>query len=312
MKHHPLIIAGLVALLLVSCKPIHLYRPESDIYLKLKIYFRTKAAVVEPEQVRVCFYDIQTHAKVNETLLPLEGGFIEIPAGSYDAIAYSLAPQVTKVDGIEARSTLRAYTNETGIMMKVTKSDGGGTQNVSVYQEPDDIYTGRLENMLIPVHSDEDRTLVLEMDMVNLVETWHLEVRHVQGIRNIASTQVYVTGLTPAKYAWDMRVPNVDTAIPFPAQSDVENSCLKATFNIFDRSPSPGVASWLNIIVTDTAGNQFLWVYNVTDQFDNPDNTDHLIIIDDDAMVVPDDPGDVGGFSPIVDEWGTVIIPINI
>lgn len=297
---------------LASCKRIPLYRPESDVYLKLKIFFKTKADIVEPEQIRVCFYDADTHQKTNEALLPLEGGFIDIPAGVYDVIAYSMANQVTKVDGLETRATLRAYTKENGVMMKVTKSDGSGTDNVTVYNEPDDLYTGKLEGIVIPVHSHEDKTLVIEMDMESIVDTWHLEVRHVQGIQNIAKTQAYVTGLTPAKYAWDYRTPNRESAIPFPVKAEVDNSCLKATFNIFGRCPSPGVESWLNLIVTDTAGNQYLWVFKVTDQFDNPDNTEHLIIIDDDAMVIPDNPGDVGGFSPIVDEWGTIIIPIDV
>ena len=311
MKNRVLAVLGLFVLL-ASCKPIPLYDPESDIYLKLKIYFKTKAEIVAPEQVRVNFYDINSHRKMNEALLPLEGGFINIPAGEYDVLAYTMANQVTKVDGIDTRSTLRAYTKEAGVVMKVTKGNGGGTENVTVYLEPDQLYTGKMEQMKIPVHSHGEKTLVIEMDMESIVDTWHLEVRHVKGIQNIASTQAYITGLTPAKYAWDYRVINKDSAIHFPAQSDVENACLKATFNIFGRCPSPGVESWLNLIVTDTAGNQYLWVFKVTDQFDNPDNSEHLIIIDDEAVEVPENPGDVGGFSPVVDDWGTIIIPINV
>ena len=297
---------------LTSCRRIPLYSPESDVYLKLKIYFKTKAEIVEPEQVRVCFYDYESHKKINEVLLPLEGGFVDIPAGVYDVIAYTMANQVTKVDGIDTRATLRAYTRETGVIMKVTKSDGNGTDNVTVFQEPDDLYTGKLEGVVIPVHSPDEKTLVIEMELESIVETWHLEVRNVKGLQNIASMQAYVTGLTPAKYAWDYRKLNRDSAISFPVQKDQDRSYLTATFNIFGRCPSPGVESWLNLIATDTAGNQYLWVFKVTDQFDNPDNTEHLIIIDDEAMAIPDNPGDVGGFSPIVDEWGTVIIPINV
>lgn len=297
----------------ISCKRIPLYEPESGVYLKLKIYFKpTKADVVEPEQVRVYFYDIENHKKVHEALLPLEGGFIDVPAATYDIMAYTLANQVTKIDGIDTRATLRAYTRETGVIMKVTKSDGTGTDNVTVFQEPDDLYTGKLSDVVIPVRSRDEKVLVIEMELRSIVETWHLEVRNVQGIQNIASSQVYVTGLTPAKYAWDYRVLNWDSAISYPAQKDLDRSYLTATFNIFGRCPSPGVESWLNLIVTDTAGNQYLWVFKVTDQFDNPDNTEHMIIIDDDALVIPDNPGNVGGFSPVVDEWGTVIIPINV
>lgn len=297
---------------LVCCKRIPLYRPESDIYLKLQLHIITKSEIVTPEQVRVCFYNATTHEITNETYLPLEGGFVNIPAGTYDVIAYTMANQVTKVDGVDTRATLRAYTNETGVVMKVTKTGSASLENIKVYNEPDHLYTGRLESLLIPVHAPEDKTMVIEMELNPIVETWHLEVRNVKGIENIASTMAYVTGLSPAKYAWDYRLTNADSAIPFAVGSDVENSCLKATFNIFGRCPSPGVESWLNLIATDTAGNQFLWVYKVTDQFDNPDNTEHLIIIDDDAMDVPDNPGDVGGFTPEVDEWGTVIIPINV
>jgi len=311
---------ALLALLLalVSCKRIPLYAPESDVYLKININVQvaihTKADDTPgmPEQIRAIFYSPDTHYKVAEELLPPEGGFVHVPSGTYDLILYSLGNDVTKIDGIDGRSTLRAYTRESGAIMKISKGGADDIRQQTVHYEPDHLYTATKENVVIPVRSEYDQTIVIEVNMETIVDTWTLEVRNIKGAEHISSVLAYLTGLAPAKYAWDYRLQITEpVAISFPLGYNSEKGWLQTDFNIFGRYSIPSNPSYVELLGTDTAGNQYLWVFNVTDQFENPDNTDHLIIIDEEVEF-PDNPGDVGGFVPEVDEWGTIIIPINV
>ena len=193
-KNRPLIILGLLALLTVSCKPILLYRPESDVYLRLHIVLHEEDVseegdeeVKEPEQVRVCFYDIDTHEKVAEDLLPPEGGFVDIPSGEYDIIVYSLGSDYTKMDETMVRGTMRAYTEETGIMVRVTKvTDPFENPNQSVNYEPDYLFAGKAEKVVIPVRSENDQTIVIDIEMHSIVERYTLVIKNLNGAENLS------------------------------------------------------------------------------------------------------------------------------
>ncbi|WP_308761457.1 hypothetical protein [uncultured Bacteroides sp.] len=54
--------------------------------------------------------------------------------------------------------------------------------------------------------------------------------------------------------------------------------------------------------LTNASGDKREYVFDVTDQFDNPDNTDHIIEVSD-PIDVPDSGSDSGGFKPDVDDW---------
>lgn len=62
--------------------------------------------------------------------------------------------------------------------------------------------------------------------------------------------------------------------------------------------------------VTDVDGNRYQWTFDVTDQFDNPENIQHEIIIDE-SIVVPDE-GSNGGFVPTVTDWDGEIVEIPL
>lgn len=319
MKFRSLLFLALMALVF-SCKPIHLFRPEADVYLRLKIVLHEEEVLDEgdevvkmPEQVLVYFYDAETHEKVAEDLLPPEGGFVDIPAGTYDIIVYGLGCDYTKVDGVITRGTVRAYTEETGVQVRVTRvTDPFENPNQSINYEPDYLFVGKAEQVVVPVRSEEERTIVIDIVLRSIVERYTLVIKHLNGAEHLSSMQAYITGLAPAKYLWDGRFPNTQpVAVSYPVRLQAVSGEFHTPFHIFGRFTGPGNESYLDLIATDTAGNKFLWVFNVTDQFDNPDNTRHLIIVDE-QMDIPDNPGDVGGFIPEVDEWGTIIIPINL
>lgn len=317
-----------LCLCLLSCKRIPLYDPQSDVLLKLDLQLNTEVTLNDdidldgnpdlsrkvygtmPQTVRVCFYDTQTHALVTEEFLPPQGGFIDVAAGTYDILVYSLGNEVTRVESTETRAGGRAFTSNVGQTLKVTKSGSTKAMDFNVIYEPDHLFVGRKEAVQIPVHASIDRTVVIEMPMRTLLETYSFEVRNIQGAENIASTDVYITGQASSKYLWDGRYPLTPCAIYFPAVLNVDKGHIYTVFNTFGKIPGIESDVLLNVIVGTTSGGKYQWIFDVTPQFDNPDNTHHEIIIDE-PVVIPED-GSGGGFSAEVHPWESEIIPIEL
>lgn len=333
-----------VFLLLPACKRIPLYDPATDVYLKLDVQLNLAVQVSTdidldlhpelkekvigkmPETVRACFYDPETHKLVSEDYLPSEGGFINLPPGVYDMIIYSLGTENTQIGGTETRAGAYAYTSQTGSKVKVknvSKGDGDDQQDTSpfdpqptiseypVIYEPDHIFVAR-QQIEVPVHSaTEFQTIIIESEAQSVVQTYSLEVKNVVGAGNIQKADVYVTGQIPSRYLWDLHYPNSACAIYFPSVIDEEKGHLFTVFNTFGKYPGMSAEVYLNVLVTTEDGGKYQWVFDVTDQFDNPDNTTHEIIIDE-QVDVPDPGTGGGGFNPTVNEWGTEIIEVPV
>lgn len=320
-----------------SCRRIPLYDPEADVYLKLLIKLNTDVQLNEdldidssptlqekvygsmPERVRACFYDINSHKMVHETFLPAEGGFVNIPAGTYDLIVYSLGTRTTQVKDEDSRAAGYAYTNSANTKVRFASRVGTGEEGEqgesiieqTVIYEPDHIFVGRREGIVVPVRADIDKTVVIECEMESLVESYSFEVRNVIGIDRIDKAEVYITGQAPLRYLWDARRPNRPAAIYFVASLNEKKGHIYTVFNTFGKYPGLSNYVFLNVRVKDTSGNLYQWEFDVTDQFDNPDNVHHEIIIDE-TVEIPEAGSSAGGFSPSVRDWEIINIPITV
>ena len=325
-------ISLLIVVSFVSCKRIPLYDPSSGIYLKPNIilntgyllnedlhvdetpYLRDKVYGKMPEAVRACIYDAETHAMIAEEFMPPTGGFIHIAPGTYDIIVYSLGTEETQVTS--ARGTGYAYTGNVGTKMTVSShSAETGELTVvdqNVIYEPDHIFVGQVEGVVIPVMAPEDPPIIIECDMPTLVQSYSFEVINVVGAGNIQVADVYITGQAPSRFLWDGHRPNGVSAIYFPVEVNVEKGHIYSVFNTFGKYPGMTNNCYLNVLVTTGGGGKYQWIFDITDQFDDPDNTHHEIIIDEDVIVPGGGPETEGGFIPVVEDWDPVIIYVPL
>lgn len=321
-----------MALLIIACMPscarIPLYDPTTNVYLKLDLKLNTdivlsgdldidgdpvlrdKVHGVMPQTVRACFYSAETHKLVAEEFLPAEGGFVDIPAGFYNIIVYSLGTEVTRTNGTETRAGAYAYTSETGATVRIARGsdDTKSVEDHNIIYEPDHIFTGTKENVEIPIHAMQDGIVVIEIEMTTLIDTYTLEVRYIEGAGRIQKADVYITGQAPLKYMWDRRFSNKPSAIYFESVVDPKKGNLFTAFNTFGKFPNARNDVYLNVLVTDVTGGRYQWVYDVTDQFDNPDNITHEIIIDD-RIVIPEGGG---GFTHDVSDWDSEVVYVPL
>ena len=319
-----------LALLVLApgCKRIPLYDPRSDVYLKLDIRLaseRDLGADIDfdaypellekvrgrlPGSVRVCFYDCVTHELAAEDYLPAEGGFIDVPAGTYDLMVYSLGSESTRVMDAGSRAGAYAFTGGSGSKVRTRAGDGGEpAAEYPVIYEPDHLFAGCIPGVVVPVHADIDRTVVLECGMTTILETYTFEARFVEGAGRIREADVYITGQAPGKYLWDRRFPAKACALCFRSTIDPGKGQLFSVFNTFGKLPGLRSDVYLNVLATSQDGARYQWTFDVTDQFDNPDNTGHEIIIEE-QLAVPE--GGTGGFLPTVGDWNAEIIEVPL
>ena len=65
------------------------------------------------------------------------------------------------------------------------------------------------------------------------------------------------------------------------------------------------------VLVTTNSGARCLYVYDVTDQWLNPDNSTHRLIFEE-TMEIPDDDYQGGEVDPVATDWEGVVIPVLI
>ena len=331
-KHVLLVIALSVSacMFLLSCRHIPLYDPDAGLYLDFNITEGPSSVLTQdimdgiptvenrrimgemPQLIIVDVYDAATHELVLEEYLPPRGGFVNIEQGTYSIIAYGCNSEVNRFDGTSSLGSARALTSEIGSVLKFTKTDGEGEKTHIQYPiiyEPDHIFVATAEDVVILPKADRKGTVRLEMKANTLLESYTFEAVNVKGVEHISRLTCYVTGQVPSRYMWDRHWPSDICAIPVEAAVDQETGHIIAAFNTFGKHPQAFANVFLNVMVENYSGGMYQWIYDVTGQFDDPDNVDHNLVITDEIFV-PD--SDAGGFTPDVNDWSGEIIHVPL
>lgn len=336
LQHQRFVLSILLLVLAAGCQRIPMHERGAGIYLRVSIdqsldpamsalldfdarpSLRERVAGKKPELVRVCFYDAVSHELVAEDFLPAEGGFVDIAAGVYDVIVYSLGTEATQVSGTEVRAGGYAFTDPTGIRVKLLSAqakeeddDPIGTEEQPVIFEPDHLFVGKIAGARVSLHPDDAEPEVLVTELSRISESWILEIEDIVGAAHIQKAEVYVTGQAAGRFLWDGRTTNHPCALGIETEIDIQRRRLFSVFNTFGKYPQPDCDVMVYVLVTTNSNAHCLYVYDVTDQWLNPDNSAHLIRIRD-RMEIPGDDYHGNDFNPVVTDWDGVEIPVLI
>ena len=336
LQHQRFVLSILLLVLAAGCQRIPMHERGAGIYLRVSIDQSLDPAMSalldfdarpsqrdivvgkKPELVRVCFYDAVSHELVAEDFLPAEGGFVDIAAGVYDVIVYSLGTEATQVSGTEVRAGGYAFTDPTGIRVKLlsaqAKEEGDepiGTEEQPVIFEPDHLFVGKIAGARVSLHPDDAEPEVLVTELSRISESWILEIEDIVGAAHIQKAEVYVTGQAAGRFLWDGRTTNHPCALGIETEIDIQRRRLFSVFNTFGKYPQPDCDVMVYVLVTTNSNAHCLYVYDVTDQWLNPDNSAHLIRIRD-RMEIPGDDYHGNDFNPVVTDWDGVEIPVLI
>ena len=336
LQHQRFVLSILLLVLAAGCQRIPMHERGAGIYLRVSIDQSLDPAMTalldldarpslherivgkKPELVRVCFYDAVSHELVAEDFLPVEGGFVNVAAGVYDVIVYNLGTEATQVSGTEVRAGGYAFTDPTGIRVKLlsaqAKEEGDepiGTEEQPVIFEPDHLFAGKMAGAMVSVRPDDAEPEVLATELSCISESWILEIADIVGAEHIQNAEVSVTGQAAGRFLWDARTTNHPCALGLETEIDVEQGRLFSVFNTFGKYPQPDCDVMVYVLVTTNSNAHCLFVYDVTDQWLNPDNSAHLIRIGE-RMEIPGDDYHGSGFNPVVIGWDGVEIPVII
>ena len=315
-----LVVAVVIALCATSCHHIQLYDGESGVYMK--VTFKTDKqtdekiddeTVILPSGIMVIFYNSETHNYVTEDFLPARGGFIDVPVGTYDILVHTLGNESTLIRDNSREGSICAYTNSFGRVLNMTKADeyGNPITNIQfpIVNQPDYLYVGRAEAVYIPPKADLEETVRFDIEIESIVETWTFEALDIEGAEHISKASCYVTGQISEKYLWDGRHSDNICALPFNAAYDSQSKSINGEFMTFGKHPQALSDIFLNVQVQHAEGGLYQWIFNVTEQFTNPDNVEHKLVVRD-KIVIPD--VEAGGFNPAVNDWSSEITDIPL
>ena len=310
--------AMLLAVLLsaASCKRVPLYEARSLVYLEIGLTldqpmvvpdtidlasnpsYYEKYHLPEPSKMVACFYDVNTHALVDKEYVGPYGGYItSLSAGTYDLLVYQLGTLSTQTENDDTRNAMRAFTSV------ITKAD-------PVITEPDHIQVGKLTSVIIPERPGSNDPVVIHTDAQTALETWAFIAKGVTGIENVKEVRAMISHQANSKFLWSGQNPNAPVYLPSTAVSDPAHKCFYGVYNTFGNLTGQVV---LHLIVTNLAGAQQLFGFDVTDQITDPLNVNKIIRVEGGIDISSSGGTDVGGYDPYVHDWDEeiIIIPIN-
>lgn len=354
------IITAIILILATGCRRIPLCERESDVYLRpvyetgamcdtsglsdaAKSSAGSKITAQRPLTLMACFYDCESHRIAYSETIPAEGGFVKVPAGTWDILLYGMESEMTVVEKTDMRAAGTAYAPSTGTKVSVGPDSRLG---FTIAEEPEHLMVGRLQAVTIAALTERSSAQVIELQMRSIAETWTLEIRDIRGAERLSRASAWIGGLSATRALWDLRLGDDPVAVQFaltpggvvagqasqhatgggsgvggdgrddvspalnsPAKSATESAALCGVFNTFGMCDGEQIK--LGITIVNSAGGRFVMVCDVTDQILSPDNDGHRIIISE-SILVPSGSSEDGGFDPRVSDWDGESFNINL
>ena len=158
-------------------------------------------------------------------------------------------------------------------------------------------------DVFIEAFQGKEEEITIYTTAISILDTYSLEVLNIKGAENIQKVEAFVTGQIMSNYFGRPERNYSPATVHVEMTPDVQNQRLYTIFNTFGKLPGEENKIFLDITVTDSGGGQYRYVYDVTDQFDDPDNIYNQLIIDGEIIDIPKAEHGGGGFQPSVDEW---------
>ena len=266
-----------------------------------------------PVYYEVLVYDVATDRLHSTHIVGERGGYISLFPGQYHLVLYSLGTESTQVENLADRHTANAFTtditelkssiikskNTSGEPVKSTK----GYEDDPIINEPDHLYVANEMDVFIEAFQGKEEEITIHTSASSILDVYSLEVLNIKGAENIEKVEAFVTGQIISNHFGKPARNNSPATLAVEMLPDVQNQRLYTIFNTFGKLPGAENKIFLDITVTDSGGGQYRYIYDVTEQFDDIDNTDHKLVIDGEIIDVPKAEFGGGGFQPSVDEW---------
>lgn len=316
----------LLALLLLSgCRRLPLYDESGSLRLSMEIDLdiRHNPGIEAPQTMSVLFFAPETGKYLSSDYVGADGGLLDVAAGIYDMLAFNFGTETTVIRNAGNINSIEAYTETVSFdirdaydKMESRLEAVGATKGESyggdpVVFEPDHLFVANIRGLDVPVRVEGEDTMTVHAVASTILEAYSIEIGPVKGVEYIRGAEVFLTGQRRSAFVATGEHPDKKATIYFPIQVDRRDFMFRTAFNTFGKYPGADNKVYLNILIEDTGGGQYQYRYDVTDQFDNPDNDEGRIVIDD-LIDIPEPSKGGGGFQPDVSDWSDEIYDIEL
>ncbi len=268
-----------------------------------------------PEYHEVLFYDTVTHDLVTSQIVGSTGGQLYVPVGDYNMVIYGLGTKSTQVKDLYNRLQSDAFTTDITKAMADkfkaiqynapadSKASSKGYEDDPIIHEPDHLYVANVYDVNIPAFTGKDIVVTVKAGSSSIIDIYSLEVLNMKGAENIEKIDAFITGQVKSNYFGTPTRSEDPATLYVTLTPDAVNQRLWTVFGTFGKLPGNENKIYLDITVTDSGGGQYRYIYDVTDQFDDVNNTDNKLVIDGSDINIPKAESGGGGFNPSVDDW---------
>lgn len=278
---------------------------------------------ISPTLVEAIFYDVKSNNSSVTNFLGPNGGEVDVQAGTHHLMIYSYGTESTQTENLNNMLKARAFTSDITqlkgpqfktILAEATeypmaKSSTTEYENDPIIYEPDHLYVANNINEQIPAFTGLDTIHVIKAFASTILDLYSLEVLGVKGCENISKAEVFLTGQSKSYFIGKAEMDSSPATLYMTLEGDSKNNRLYTVFCTFGKLPDKLNKVYLDI--TTTGGDKHRLVYDITDQFEDPKNIHHRLVIEVDVVIPPPEGGG-GGLDPEVDEWEDEIIDIPL
>lgn len=289
-----LLILILAALLLMASCREQMYVDMSN--YKIEIATQNDMLYLQPDRdpslYRVLFYDRQTHNLVTSNTVGTDGGFLyNVEPGTYDVVVHSYQNSKTTVSYNDNLQTL------------IATSSVLSYKDVPIVRTPDHLFVQVLKDVRIPHLTRNDPPWILKCAPRSIVQSWKIYIEGIKGLENAGIIDVYLSGQSQGKLIGDGHLAEENAAVYFRAVPDLMNGVIDCPFTTFGKKDGEHAMMTLNIVIMGVGGDTYICKADVTDQFDDPTNIDHIIRAYFDVIIHERMDG---GFNPHADKWDAI------
>lgn len=315
---------------LVSCERRPLTEPDFktrvDVQIRIKAIanvtcdvYNSKIQIptIEPEVLRVMFYDLDDDRMVGESFISDIGmtdegetsisGEVSIIPGDYRVMVYSFGTESTLISKYDSWEKCNAYTDPLSTEMLKTLALKHPDDGQHIHYQPDHLLVARSENESIPWHSG---THVIHATASSVVESYYLQVK-VDGLEYVSSARAVLTSMAdnvPLATAQPDFSSPVSLYIPLQKSDDDGSPVVCNVFNTFGRVPDSVNDLEVTFDLKTVDGRTVVKSFDISDLFLSEACINHNWLLVEETIVVPPppDPGPGntgGGFDPSVNDW---------
>lgn len=272
----------------------------------VQFMWQEDASTELPAGMRVIFYPVEGGAPIVENITGNEGGYVDVPAGSYHMVCHNNDTEAILWRGEDSLATLEAYTRSTELLENIGTSTTSFTRissdSMAMVLAPDCMWKDTL--MAMTVASDTASYQEIQLYPTTSTPLITYEVSVIENSSKVSLIRATLSGIAGSHFI------GIDSLAQEPHLHPEDGELLApdydtvvGEFYCFGHSYNDAIAHYLTLYLWGTS-SYIMRSYDVTEQLDtapDPYNV-HIIISDTIDMAEADDTE--SGFQPTVESWG--------